>query len=74
MSRMIRPMYWICREAARLHDRLAQVVRHLDARELLGRERHQLGAHVLQVAHLLLAPGLADKIVFFHSSTAPGCA
>ena len=57
----------VAREAARVLDRLAQGVRHLDPRELLGGKRHELRAHVLQLVHLLLAPGLADKIVFVHS-------
>src|SRR5690606_39012467 len=57
----------VLREALAFEDRLEEPLRKAEARELLGGELHERLAHRLQVRHLLLAPGLADKIVVVHS-------
>src|SRR5438045_1226232 len=56
-------------KALAVAHRLAQLLRQVEPRELLLGELHQRGAHFLQLAHLLFAPRLADKILLFHSAS-----
>src|SRR5881394_3167696 len=54
------------RELLRVEHGIAQRLRQVDPRKLFRRELHQGRAERLQVVHLPLSAGLADKIVFFH--------